>query len=70
MSTQQQIPCPDCGTPIYFDPYALVTGQQFKCSGCQAVISLAMDSRSQVQEAMQKFDTMKQDLMKQKTEHR
>ena len=55
----QNIPCPDCKTPIPFDTYQLLMGVQFTCPHCAACIGLASESKELVQETMQKFEDIK-----------
>ena len=67
MAYDQHFPCPDCSTPIYFDALALVRGEHFSCEKCHVSVSIAPNSRQQVESAMAKFDTMKKDLFRPKT---
>ena len=63
MVNQQYINCPDCGSPIPFDPYALVKGQRFSCPKCLDVsIGLASESRDVVKESLDKLESLKKDL--------
>lgn len=64
MSLQQQMPCPaeGCNGQILFDAHMLLKGSQFSCPVCNAVIGLAPESHDVVQNAMDKFDEMKQNL--------
>ena len=62
---QQSIPCPDCQTPIMFDPKLLVLGHNFSCTGCNAVLSLAPESSPVVKDALDKLEQIKKDAMKQ-----
>ena len=70
MSNVQTLPCPmpDCGADIPFNPYELLKGTQFVCPGCQASIGLAPESRGLVRESMEKFEALKEELLKQKME--
>ena len=62
MTNQQQMPCPTCKQPIYFDPYGLIKGEKFQCGTCFAVVSIAADSLKTAQEAMQEFKELKQSM--------
>ena len=59
----QSIPCPVCQTLIPFDAKELLSGTQFTCpnDSCDASISLAVESKSQVGEAIKKFEQIKND---------
>lgn len=52
-------PCPDCGTPILFEPKMLLTGVKFTCTRCSASIGLATESVPVVRESLDKFDKLK-----------
>ncbi len=64
INQEQAIPCPTCQTKIPFDAQQLLMGVQFACPGCHALIGLASESKPQVQETMQKFENLKQELGK------
>ena len=59
MNQMKEIPCPNCGGQILFDPELLVGGQSFSCNDCRSTISIAQGSISQAREAMDKFNTLK-----------
>ncbi len=54
------IPCPTCSTPISFDTKQLVMGVGFKCSNCESIIKLTSQSKEIVEDAMSKFEQLKQ----------
>lgn len=54
----QTISCPQCKTPIPFTIRGLLRGERFLCPNCSAAISLCTESKSQVQSAMEKLDTL------------
>ena len=58
----QSIPCPQCQSKISFDVQQLLQGSQFKCPACNASIGLSKESQPIVQESLEKFDKLKQDL--------
>nr|WP_319569867.1 hypothetical protein [uncultured Draconibacterium sp.] len=58
---EQQIPCPVCNTKIPFDTKQLIAGIQFSCPNCQASVGLSQESKPLVEEAMKKFEELKQD---------
>jgi len=62
---EQTINCPDCSTPIPFDPYALVQGKQFVCPNCSASIGIDQGSRETVKNALDQFESMRSRLGKQ-----
>lgn len=64
MNTQQHIPCPECQTPIYFDPRSLLQGLQFSCHKCGIAIGLSTESRGVVQESLNELDKIKSGLLK------
>ncbi|HEU4717323.1 MAG TPA: hypothetical protein VFU15_05810 [Bacteroidia bacterium] len=66
MSDQLSIPCPDCKTPIPFDPRMLIQGAQFSCPKCKAFLGLASESKEIVRESLDKFDKMKSEVLKAK----
>lgn len=57
---QQQIACPVCKTPIQFDTKQLLAGVQFTCHNCHSSIGLSLESKPMVEEAMKKFEELKQ----------
>lgn len=66
MKNQQKMTCPSCQQgEIIYDTYALLQGVKFSCPVCHAQVGLAQESHQQVQETMQKFEHMKQNLGKQ-----
>ena len=64
MLSEQFIRCPDCGSQIVFDPYALVRGERFACPKCPASIGLAPGSRDIVKNTLDELATLKKDLGK------
>lgn len=54
----QTISCPLCKTPIPFTISGLLRGERFLCPNCSSAISLCTESKSQVQSAMEKLDTL------------
>ncbi|MBC9796775.1 hypothetical protein [Sinomicrobium weinanense] len=71
MNDQQFIPCPteNCSGNIFFDPHELMRGAQFVCPICNTVVGLAPESREIVNEAIEKFDELKRDIIKMKKDH-
>ena len=67
MSVQSVIPCPDCGSNIHIDSTLLLAGQSFKCTNeaCTTSIALQPQEVAVVSEAIDKFETLKQDAMAQ-----
>jgi predicted RNA-binding Zn-ribbon protein involved in translation (DUF1610 family) len=59
----QQIPCPDCGTPISFNAMMLLQGTKFSCPKCLAQIGIAQESKPVVNEAIQELAEMKKQAM-------
>lgn len=61
MSVQSVISCPDCGSPIYIDSVLLLSGSSFKCTNnsCSVSISLDMSDKGVVEDAMTKFEEIK-----------
>jgi uncharacterized Zn finger protein (UPF0148 family) len=57
---EQQMPCPVCRTPIFFNVYHLLQGERFVCPSCQAAITLSPESHDPVQNALDKLDKLKQ----------
>jgi len=66
INQEQSIPCPTCKTKIPFNAQQLLMGAQFACPGCLTVIGLASESRPIVEETMDKFQEMKENLGKKK----
>ena len=66
MNLEQSIPCPTCGTKIPFDVHQLLVGVQFVCPGCSALIGLSNDSRETVKQTVEKFDEMREKVLKAK----
>lgn len=62
---EQKIACPDCGEGIVFDVYALIQGTSFVCTGCDAKIHLSSESKVLVEESINEFTNMKQNVLKQ-----
>ena len=62
MPEEQSIPCPHCQQKIIFDTRALLRGAEFRCANCGAILGLAAESKTIVEEAMQKFDEVKKNL--------
>lgn len=60
MKNAQYICCPDCGSQILFDPYALVRGTMFSCPTCPNV-SIGLDQGSQdiVKKSLDDLDRLK-----------
>lgn len=71
MNTQQTIPCPtpNCGGQIAIEARMLLQGSQFVCPNCNGTVGLATESRQVVEETIDKFDTMKQELLKKKEDN-
>lgn len=59
MTTDQTIPCPVCATKIPFDTNLLLAGTQFNCPNCSASIGISQDNISAAEEAMKKFEELK-----------
>lgn len=62
---QTQIGCPDCGNLIPVDTKLLLSGQSFMCARCSLSVSLALESRNVVHEAVRGFErlvTMKDEV--------
>ncbi len=64
INSEQTLPCPVCGTKIAFDTRELLKGVKFKCSNCDSAIGLADESRPLVQDAMDKFDELRNNAAK------
>lgn len=63
MPNEQYIRCPDCGTPIPFDPRALVRGDRFACPQCLNVsIGIDSGSRRKVEETLDELQNVKRKL--------
>lgn len=68
LASQQKISCPvpGCGGEIFFDTYQLLQGKQFVCPSCQAAIGLAPESRGVVQEGMEKYESLRHEMLTKK----
>lgn len=64
--SEQQLNCPDCNTPIPYDTYGLLQGKKFSCPNCSLSLGLAPQSRDTVKDAMEEYENLKADLLKQK----
>lgn len=64
--TEQSIPCPNCQTNISFDAQQLLMGVQFTCPNCNAKIGLAQESKQTVQDSLDHFEKLKEDVSKDK----
>jgi predicted RNA-binding Zn-ribbon protein involved in translation (DUF1610 family) len=65
MANQQYLSCPDCGSQIPFDPYALLTGASFSCPECPSVsIGLDRGSWGVVNKSLNEFEKLKQTVGK------
>lgn len=64
INSNQNIPCPICGTQIAFDTNELLKGIKFACPNCKTEIGLADESKKIVQETMNKFDKVKANNLK------
>lgn len=64
MTSNQALPCPLCQTQIPFDTSLLLQGQKFSCPNpdCDAVVGIEPNSVPVAEEAMKKFDDLKQEL--------
>lgn len=62
----QQLNCPDCSTPIFFDTKKLLLGEKFSCSACGTSIGLDPKATETVKDSMQKFNDLKDAINKQK----
>lgn len=60
MNQTNTIACPSCGAQIVYDVYGLLSGKKFICSGCSLAVSLAAESRETVQNAMDKYEKLKE----------
>lgn len=54
----QQIDCPVCGSPIFFNVNNLLMGESFSCSSCKSMISLSTSSTRVVEQAMIKYEKL------------
>jgi predicted RNA-binding Zn-ribbon protein involved in translation (DUF1610 family) len=69
MVNQLYIRCPDCGSQIPFDPYALVRGERFACPQCPAVsIGLDQGSREIVKKSLHELESLKKNIGKMRPE--
>jgi transposase-like protein len=64
--TQQSLPCPVCQTQIVFDVNGLLRGEKYTCPNCNSSIGLGEESKSSVQEAMDKFNEAKKNTSREK----
>ncbi|WP_288983445.1 hypothetical protein [uncultured Treponema sp.] len=60
MNQTNTIACPSCGAQIVYDVYGLLGGKKFICPGCSLAVSLAAESRETVQDAMNKYEKLKE----------
>lgn len=56
---QQQINCPQCSTPIFFNVTDLLHGASFSCGKCGTKIALNGDSKDLVNQTMSNFESLK-----------
>ncbi|MEM8641072.1 MAG: hypothetical protein AAGG51_20005 [Cyanobacteria bacterium P01_G01_bin.54] len=69
MVDQQYIPCPDCDSQIPFDPYVMLSGEQFSCPECPSVsIGIAPESREIVRNSLDELENLKKQLANMKPE--
>lgn len=61
---QQNIPCPECSTPIPFDAKQLLSGVQFQCPNCGIHIALGQDAKPTLQSTLKHLEQIKKDLGK------
>ena len=61
MIKETTIPCPECKSKIVISISLLLEGKSFTCSNlnCGATISLNIDSKSAVDDALNKFNQLK-----------
>jgi len=67
MSQMKELPCPNCGGKIMFEPQLLVQGQSFYCNTCTASIGISNKSREQAKEAMNEFNKLKNQVKQSKS---
>ena len=62
MNFQTTVPCPDCGQHIPIGSALLLQGASFKCPNAQCGVSISLDaaSVSQVQQAYEQLEELKQ----------
>ncbi|MEE0353543.1 MAG: hypothetical protein UDP17_09395 [Treponema sp.] len=60
MNQTNTIACPSCGAQIVYDVHGLLGGKKFICPGCSIAVSLAAESRETVQNAMDKYEKLKE----------
>lgn len=53
------IPCPCCRTSIPLNPERLIVGESFKCSNCEAEISLSTESTETTRKALDQIKSLK-----------
>jgi hypothetical protein len=63
--SEQKLDCPDCSTPIPYDTYGFLQGKKFSCPNCKLSIGLAAQSHDTVKDAMEEFENLKVNLLKQ-----
>ena len=56
---ENKLNCPVCGETICFEVEALVSGQKFQCTGCDAVISINEQQKDIVKNALKQLDDLK-----------
>ncbi len=61
-----QCPVQGCNGTIIFNTYKLLEGSKFVCPVCNSQIGLAPDSKDKVENTMDKFETMRKQLLKKK----
>lgn len=54
-----QIPCPECSQRIAIDTTLLLAGSSFSCKQCDISISIAGESKPDVQKAINGFEELK-----------
>ncbi|MDH6253450.1 putative RNA-binding Zn-ribbon protein involved in translation (DUF1610 family) [Chryseobacterium sp. H1D6B] len=64
MMTNQNIPCPACGTAIQIEINQLLSGTQFSCPSCGSLIGLASEGQPLVQEMIDKLEEIKNNSSK------
>ena len=56
---QQFIPCPTCKTQIEFNVFQLLQGMHYVCPSCHSMISLSMESKPVVENAIKNLENIK-----------
>ncbi len=59
MNYEATVPCPQCQTPIPFEPRALISGIGFSCPKCQATIAISGPSRAVAKESLERLEALK-----------